>query len=81
MKVFVATLVTVLVAAPTMKVDAGEPTYGLASGNGNVWVGGLGSGNVLRIDPASGKVLARISIGARVFNLAAAPGAVWGSAT
>ena len=78
MKVLVATIVTVLAAVPTMKVDAGEPTYGLASGNGSVWVGGLGSGNVLRIDPASGKVLTRISIGARVFNLAAAPGAVWG---
>ena len=29
------------------------------------------------IDPASGKVTSRINVGARVFNLASAPGAVW----
>lgn len=80
MKTLVAMLAAALVAVPTMKVDAGEPTYGLASSGGSVWAGGLGSGNVLRIDPATGKVLQRISIGARVFNLATAPGAVWGIA-
>ena len=37
----------------SLKVDAGEPTYGLAASGGSVWAGGLGSGNVLRIDPAS----------------------------
>ena len=42
-----------------------------------MWVGGLGSGDVIRIDPATGKVLTRVTVGARVFNLAAAPGAVW----
>jgi glutamine cyclotransferase len=31
----------------------------------------------VRIDPASGKVTKRINVGARVFNLASAPGAVW----
>ncbi len=57
MKILVATIVAVLAAAPAMKVDAGEPTYGLASSGGSVWVGGLGSGNVLRIDPATGKII------------------------
>ena len=80
MKILVACIVAAVVAAPAMKRDVGEPTYGLASSGGSVWVGGLGSGDVLRIDPASGKVLARVSIGARAFNLAAAPGAVWGIA-
>ena len=80
MKILVAAVAAALVAAPTLKVDAGEPTYGLASSGGSVWVGGLGSGNVLRLDPATGKVRSRVSIGARVFNLAAAPGAVWGIA-
>lgn len=55
----------------------GSPTFGLATGGGSVWVGGLGSGDVIRVDPATGKVVARVSVGARVFNLAAAPGAVW----
>ena len=32
---------------------------------------------MLRIDPASGKVVSRINVGSRVFNLATAPGAVW----
>ena len=78
MKVLLAAIATALVAAPTVKVDAREPTYGLASSGGVVWVGGLGSGDVLRLDPATGKVLGRSLIGARTFNLAAAPGAVWG---
>jgi DNA-binding beta-propeller fold protein YncE len=40
-------------------------------------VGGLDRGDVLRIDPKTGKVLARVTVGPRVFNLASAPGAVW----
>ncbi len=80
MRILAATIAAALVAVPALKIDAGEPTYGLAAGGGSVWAGGLGSGDVLRIDPASGKILKRISIGARVFNLAAAPGAVWGIA-
>ena len=77
MKLLATAVAGVLLAAPTLKVDVHEPTYGLASSGGSVWVGGLQSGNVLRIDPATGRVLRRTSIGARVFNLAAAPGAVW----
>lgn len=80
MKILAATILAALVTAPALKVDAGGPTYGLAAGGGSVWAGGLGSGDVLRIDPATGKIRSRISIGARVFNLAAAPGAVWGVA-
>ncbi|MDX6474911.1 MAG: hypothetical protein QOH95_422 [Gaiellaceae bacterium] len=66
-----------LAAAPILKVDAGESTYGLASSGGSIWAGGLALGDVVRIDPSSGKVLSRVNIGARVFNLASAPGAVW----
>jgi DNA-binding beta-propeller fold protein YncE len=79
-KILAALIVAAVVAAPALKRDVGEPTYGLAAGGGSVWVGGLGSGDVLRVDPRSGKVIARVSIGARAFNLAAAPGAVWGIA-
>jgi len=63
-------------AAP-VSVPAGGPTYGLAAGAGSVWVGGLASGDVLRIDPPTHKVTAHVTAGARIFNLASAPGAVW----
>jgi YVTN family beta-propeller protein len=76
-KILVATVVAALASAPTLKVDAGGLTYGLASSGGSVWVGGLASGDVLRVDPGTGKVVSRVSVGARVFNLASAPGAVW----
>ena len=77
MKLLVAAALAALVAAPAAKVDTQEWTYGLASSNGSLWAGGLAIGDVLRFDPASGKVTARVNVGARVFKLAAAPGAVW----
>jgi streptogramin lyase len=76
MKLIAAVLLS-LFAGPGAATQIGSPTFGLASGGGSVWVGGLGSGDVIRVDPATGKVLARVTVGARVFNLAAAPGAVW----
>ena len=77
MKLPVVAAIAALVAAPTTKVDTGEWTYGLASSGGSLWAGGLAIGDVLKVDPASGKVVARVNVGARVFNLAAAPGGVW----
>ncbi len=76
MKLLAATLLSIL-AGPSAATTIGSPTFGLAASGGSVWVGGLGSGDVIRVDPATGKVLERVAIGARVFNLAAAPGAVW----
>lgn len=73
----IALVALVFLGASTMKVDTGESTYGLASSGGSVWVGGLAIGDVLRIDPETGRVVSRISVGARVFNLASAPSAVW----
>ena len=75
MKLLAAALLTFFAGPAATQI--GSPTYGLATGGGSVWVGGLGSGDVIRVDPASGKVVARITVGARVFNLAAAPGAIW----
>jgi len=72
-----AIVLAVLAGAGPLKVDAGGLTYGLASNGGSLWVGGLASGDVLRVDPGTGKVVSRVSVGARVFNLASAPGAVW----
>jgi DNA-binding beta-propeller fold protein YncE len=77
MRVLLATALVSLVAGSAVKVDVHESTYGLAAGGGSIWAGGLGLGDVVRIDPASGKVTKRINVGARVFNLASAPGAVW----
>ena len=76
MKLIAAALLTFF-AGPSAATQIGSPTFGLATGGGSVWVGGLGSGDVIRVDPATGKILKRITVGARVFNLAAAPGAVW----
>ncbi|HST15352.1 MAG TPA: hypothetical protein VLJ44_10940 [Gaiellaceae bacterium] len=76
MKLIAAALLSFF-AGPAAATQIGSPTFGLAAGGGSVWVGGLGSGDVIRVDPANGKVVARVTVGARVFNLAAAPGAVW----
>jgi YVTN family beta-propeller protein len=77
MKLIAAVFLVVLAGAAPTKIDVGVWTYGLAAGGGSVWAGSLTSGDVLRIDPASGKVVARVKAGARIFNLASAPGAVW----
>ena len=78
MRLLLAAATVALVAGSSpMKVDVAETNYGLAASGGSVWVGGLDRGDVLRVDPATGKVLARVNAGVRVFNLAAAPGAVW----
>jgi streptogramin lyase len=76
MKLLAAALLTFF-AGPAATTQIGSPTFGLATGGGSVWVGGVGSGDLIRVDPASGKVLARVTVGARVFNLAAAPGVIW----
>ena len=75
MKLIAAALLTFFAGPAATPI--GSPTFGLATGGGSVWVGGLGSGDVIRVDPGSGKLLARVTVGARVFNLAAAPGAIW----
>jgi len=76
MRVLLATAAAALAASPAT-VDVGEANYGLAAVGGSVWVGGLDRGDVVRVDPETGKVLGRVSVGVRVFNLASAPGAVW----
>src|SRR4051794_12425780 len=72
-----ALLLAVMAVAPVAKVDVGNSNYGLAAAGGSVWSAGLAGGDVVRIDPGSGKVTKRIPVGFRIFNLASAPGAVW----
>jgi YVTN family beta-propeller protein len=77
MKLLAVGLVALAVVAPAKKIPVGDYTYGLAAGGGSVWAGQMTTGDVVRIDPGSGKVIARVNAGARIFALAAAPGAVW----
>ena len=64
-------------AAAPATVPIGQWTFGLAASGGSVWAGSLTSGEGIRIDPATRKVVKRIPAGIRVFNLAVSPGAVW----
>jgi streptogramin lyase len=77
MKVIAAVLLTFLAGSGPAHVPVGQWTYGLAAGGGSLWAGSLTTGQVLRIDPRSGRVLKKVDAGVRTFNLAAAPGAVW----
>jgi DNA-binding beta-propeller fold protein YncE len=77
MKVLTAAAVLFLGASAPARVAVGQWSYGLAAGGGSVWVGGLSLGDVYRIDPKRGRVVAHIKFGPRIFNLAAGGGAVW----
>jgi streptogramin lyase len=72
-----AALVASLASAAPAKVAIGQWSYGLASAGGSVWVGGLGAGDVLRIDPKTGRVVKKVTVGPRVFNLASGGGSIW----
>ncbi len=50
---------------------------GVAVGAGSVWTGRNDRQAVLRLDPASGRVVATIPVGFHVFNLAADAASVW----
>jgi YVTN family beta-propeller protein len=77
MKVIAAALLVFLGGSGPARIPVGQWTYGLAAGGGSVWAGSLTTGQVLRVDARTGKVVERIAAGVRTFNLAAAPGAVW----
>jgi YVTN family beta-propeller protein len=50
---------------------------GVAVGAGSVWIGRNDSQAVLRLDPASGRLVATVAVGFRIFNLAADAASVW----
>jgi hypothetical protein len=77
MKVIAAALVAFFAGSGPAHVPVGQWTYGLAAGGGSLWAGSLTTGQVLRVDPTTGKVVQKVEAGVRTFNLAAAPGAVW----
>ena len=56
---------------------AGRGTDGVAFGAGSVWVASALDGQVARIDPATGRIVARIDVGTGLRELAAGPTDVW----
>ena len=50
---------------------------GIAAGAGAVWVTSLLDDSVSRIDPATGRIVARIRVGRGASAIAVGPGAVW----
>ncbi len=56
-------------------VRVGNAPHNVAAGFGSVWV--TVSGELVRLDSATGAVLARISIGGRPWGVAVGEGAVW----
>jgi streptogramin lyase len=69
----------VVVARPIPRADqtirVGSQPYNVAAGFGSVWV--AISGGLVRLDPATGAVTARISVGGRPWGVATGEGAVW----
>jgi outer membrane protein assembly factor BamB len=72
-------------APPThgLQLEAGGPLVGqggaIASGSGTVWASDADTGELLRVDPRSRRVLARVPVGAQAFPDVGA-GAVWATA-
>jgi YVTN family beta-propeller protein len=56
-------------------IRVGNAPYNVAAGFGSVWV--TVSGELVRLDPATGGVLARINVGSRPWGVAVGEGAVW----
>ena len=52
-------------------------TDGVAVGAGSVWVACAIDGQVMRIDPASGRIVKRIAVGPGLREVAAGPSGVW----
>ena len=50
---------------------------GVAYGNGSIWVANSGDGTVSRIDPATGRIAATISVGGSPNGIVAADGEIW----
>jgi len=65
-------------SAVTREVNTGRMEYGYAAGGaGSVWQTDYENNAVLRIDPASGKVLAKIPVGLQPLGVVVTAGAVW----
>ena len=62
---------------PVSRVVTGAGPCGAASGFGSVWVAVYGTGRLVRIDPRSNRVVARIRIARGICPIVVAAGSVW----
>ena len=58
-------------------IPVGHEPFGIAAGDGAVWVANRTDFTVSRIDPRTNRVVATIRIGNRPQGIAAGQGAVW----
>lgn len=61
----------------SFEIEVGDGPLGLASGFGSIWVALLDENIVVRIDPGTREVTARISVGTQPDGVAAGAGAIW----
>jgi YVTN family beta-propeller protein len=60
-----------------IETGGGMDARGIAVGEGAVWVASLMEGELIRVDPATDRVVARIPVGGEPESVAVTPGAVW----
>jgi YVTN family beta-propeller protein len=61
----------------TAKLGAGTTPCGIAFAGGSVWVARLGTNDLVRVDPASGRITKRIPVGGQIWDMEADGDVVW----
>jgi streptogramin lyase len=64
-------------AGPTAKIEVGAQAGFVLPAAGSIWTTDLALGRVVRVDPATNAVVARIPFATRPFGLAFGAGSVW----
>jgi virginiamycin B lyase len=64
-------------ADPTAKIEVGAQSGFVLPAAGSIWTTDLALGRVVRVDPATNTVSARISFGLRPFGMAYGAGSLW----
>jgi len=64
-------------AAPPAKVHVGLSASFVRAGAGSVWVTDRSGGRLVRVDPATGRIKAKIGIPDEPFGVALGAGSVW----
>jgi streptogramin lyase len=88
MRVLLAALALALIAPaaaaqapPTPVVGAtvstGRAPCGMAARGGSLWIGVYETGDLLRLDPSTGRIAARVHVGEWACRIAVGPSAVW----
>ena len=77
MKLALALAAVVVSTAPVAKLSVGIQPFGAAEANGALWVTLIGDGRLVKVDPATNKVLARVKVGFAPFAVAYGAGSLW----